>query len=327
MYAILVSIALAIYTLILVDFSLLFNEISVNADIVTATQALYSAEGAIESTLSVVGDSNSFYRNLVFKDEADNETNNQNDMFLTYNEEANSFYLKRQMKLNESDLNVADAFNPNNRTVRSEAYLSDGQSMDQKSYYGLEPRSARGFVLRETPYENNFNEIIFEYDKDDEASDIVFEVFTFPREGGDVDFQNFENIKNGFPQSVGRVVINTRDSSQDGYTFLNAGYPLSVDFGGYSTGYNKQIRISGFNPINQNYILHFQTLDNQPIHFKLAATYQGQPVMLPSMMQAIDVIGATQTGLYQRVKFQRETEEDIMPGLNFVHFSDGQINK
>jgi len=45
------------------------------------------------------------------------------------------------------------------------------------------------------------------------------------------------------------------------------------------------------------------------------------------MMQTIDIIGATPTGLYQRVKFQRQTEEEIQPGLNFVHFGDEAIHK
>ena len=87
------------------------------------------------------------------------------------------------------------------------------------------------------------------------------------------------------------------------------------------------LEISGFQPINRNYILHFQTLDNQPIHFKISAFFQNQSVMLPNLLQTVDIIGATSTGLYQRVKIQRQAEEGILPGLNFAHFSDGPIHK
>lgn len=324
MYAILVSIALAIYSLILIDFSLLFQEISVNADVTTSVQALYAAEGTIESSFGIAGEIDPAQRNLKFiaEDEVDNNSVYDN---LEYNEGAESFYVKRHMSLSGSDLNVADAFNPNNKLVTSGAYLSNGQTMDQKAYYGLEPRKARSFVIRETRMEDNFNEISFEYNQDEEDSDLVFEVLIFPKEGVGIDFADFERLKNGERSSVNRIVINTRDIGKT--TFEAEGQNIKVQFGGYSTNYKNQLRVYGFQPLEYNYIIHFQTLDNIATHFKLSAFRQSTSVMLPSMMQTIDVIGATPTGLYQRVKVQRQTEEGVMPGLNFVHFSDGGIHK
>jgi hypothetical protein len=323
MYAILISIALAIYSLILIDFTLLFQEISVNADIVTSTQALYTAEGALESTFSVIGTADLANRNIEFIDEKEVNANNQTDEYLLYNEGANSFYIDRKMSLDESDMNVADGFNPNNRVVTSGAYLADGQTMDQKSYYGLEPQKSRSFVLREIDMEDLFSEIGFEYNQGSESSDLLFEVFIFPREGADITFDDFDTLKDSPETSdMKRVVINTRDIYATGL-----GSDLNVHSNTINGNYKNEITISGFRPSDFNYILHFQTLDNEPIHFKLYARNGGQYVMLPNMMQTIDIIGATSTGLYQRVKVQRQSEEGLMPGLNFAHFSDGDINK
>ncbi|MBU0577439.1 hypothetical protein KJ742_02480 [Patescibacteria group bacterium] len=327
MYAILVSIALALYTLILIDFGLLFQEISVNADILSSAQALYSAEGAIEASFGIVGTGDNANRNIKFLTEKDISVNDQIEEFLPYNEESNSFYIEREMGLSANDLNTADAYNPNNRIVTSSAYLADGQTLDQKAFYGLEPRSAKAFVLREISMEDNFNEIAFEYNQDHENSELLFEIFVFPREGAMISFLDFDSLKYGFESSVQRISVNTQDESQNGMNFPTSDQPISVNFGGYVEGYDDQIRVSGFQPLNNNYIIYFQTLDNVPVHYKLSASYQNQPVALPNMMQIIDVIGATSTGLYQRVKVQRQAEEGIMPGLNFVHFSDSSINK
>ena len=50
MYALLVALALALYSMILIDFSHLFNEFAVQADLLASTQALYSAEAEIDRT-------------------------------------------------------------------------------------------------------------------------------------------------------------------------------------------------------------------------------------------------------------------------------------
>lgn len=332
MYAILASIALSIYSIILVDFSLLYQEMAVNADMLTATQALYTAEGTAESTFSGIGQGNLASRNLRFADAMLNETDGIGDAYLPYNEGADSFYIQRDLSLNSADLKASDAYVPGNRIVRSSstAYLelANGQTLDQKAFYGLEPRAASGFAFREVDDDGNFNEINFQYGLSGESSETLFEIFVFPREGSEIDFKNFEKLKEGDKSSVQRVVINTKDISQNGMAVPTSGQPLTVSFGTCEDGnYAKQVRISGFDPLNRNYILHFQTLDNQPIHYKLIAKNQGDAVMLPSMMQTIDVIGATPTGLYQRVKVQRQTEADILPGLNFATFSNGPVNK
>lgn len=327
MYSILISIALAAYALILVDFTMLFQEISVNADILTSTQALYSAESAVEKSFMASGSIDLASRNMWFTNEKDILSNNMGGEFLTYNEGIDSNYLERKMSLSEIDLKFADGFNSENRSVKGSVYLMNGEVLNQKVIYGMESRKSGSFTLREVEMEKNFNDLVFEYNTGDENSELLFEVFAYPREGSDLDFLSFEQIKAGFEQSVKRVVINTRDASQDGKTFPTNGQPLIVHFGGGSGAYKNQIIISGFQPINNNYNLHFQTLNNQPIHFKITALYQNQLVMLPSLMQTIDVIGSTPTGLYQRVKMQRQTEEGLLPGLNFVHFSDAPIHK
>lgn len=327
MYSILISIALAAYALILVDFTLLFQEMSVNADMLSSTQALYSAESAVEKSFMASGSFDLASRNVRFMSEKDILSNNAMGEFLIYNEGIDSNYLERKMSLSGADLKFADGFSPENRSVKSNVYLMNGESLNQKVIYGLESKKSGSFTLREVEVEKNFNDLVFEYNTGDENSELLFEVFVYPREGSDLDFLSFDQIKAGFEQSVKRVVINTADASQDGKTFLTNGQPLIVHFGGGSGNYKNQIVVSGFQPINNNYNVRFQTLNNRPIHFKMTALYQNRLVMLPNLMQTIDVIGSTPTGLYQRVKMQRQTEEGLLPGLNFVHFSDAPIHK
>ena len=327
MYPILISAALAIYSIILVDFSVLYQEISVNNDLLASTQALYTAEGAIENTVGLIGDQEISVANIRFIDESDHTDiyKGQSD-FLEYNEGANAFYIQRNLNLDQSSLDSAEGALSHSRATYSGAYLSDGQTLDQKAYYGLEPRKARGFVIREVDVESNFNEIQFDFNQEGEASEILFEIFAFPKEG-DVTFQDFETLrKNPESNPIKRVVINTLDTSAHTVSF-GSGVPFTVDVRDTSGAYKKSLIISGFNPIQNNYILYFQTLDNQPVHFRLTADYQGQTVVLPNMMQTIDVIGATSTGLYSRIKYQRQSEESIAPGLNFVHFTDQDLIK
>ena len=233
---------------------------SVNADILSSTQALYAAEGAAENYFSIVSTGDNANRNIKFLTEKDITVNDKMEEFLPYNEESNSFYIEREMSLNASDLNTADAHNSNNRVVTSNAYLADGQTMDQKAFYGLEPRKARGFVLREVDEENNFNEIIFEYNQDSEDSDLLFEVLVFPQEGSTIDFLDFDSLKNGFESSVKRFVINTRDSSAVN-SFDAGDHILTADIGGTADNYKNQIHIHGFQPVssvnNYNYILYY----------------------------------------------------------------------
>lgn len=327
MYSILISMALAVYALILVDFSLLFQDMSVNADMITSTQALYSAEGAIEGSFLLASEASSSKSNIRFALEGSNSANDSNDSFLVYNEESDSIYMERKMTSNESDQNTADALNKNNRLVTDNAYKTINGYLDDKVVYGLEASKARSFVLKEVDMEQNFNDIVFSYNQTAESSDLLFEIFAFPRESSDIDFLDFDSIKNGFSPSVRRVVINSRDASLNGRSFDTGGVPLVVHFETSGADYKNQIRVSGFQPYSTNYVIHFQTLDNNAIHYKIAAAYNGVNVMIPALMQTIDVIGATPTGLYQRVKMQRQTEEGVMPGLNFVHFSNGPIHK
>jgi hypothetical protein len=327
MYAILISMALAAYSMILVDFSMLFQDMSVNADMITSTQALYTAEGAVEKSFLLSSSANSVDRNIQFAIEKANTANDKNSAFLSYNEGTDSFYIGRKMDMNEADQNTADALNTNNRIVKDNTYQTADGSLDGGMIYGLEASKARSFVLREINMDQNFNDISFSYNQSNENSDILFEIFVFPRENSDIDFLNFDSIKNGFSQSVKKIVINTKDASMNGRSFDTGSLPLTVNFGGSNGSYNNQLRISGFQPINNNYILHFQTVDNGAIHYRINALYNNEVVMLPNLMQTVDVIGATPTGLYQRVKIQRQSEEGILPGLNFVLFSNGPINK
>jgi len=327
MYAILISMALAAYSIILVDFSLLFQDMSVNADMITSTQALYTAEGAVEKSFLLSSSASSADRNIQFAIAKADTSNDKNSAFLNYNEDIDSFYIDRKMSLDEQDQNTAEALNANNRIVKDNANQTADGSLDGGVIYGLEAGKARSFVIKEISMEQNFNDIVFSYNQDDENTDIVFEVFVFPRENNDIDFLDFDSIKNGFSQSVKRIVINTKDDSLNGRSFDTGGFPLSAYFGGKDGAYKNQLRISGFQPVSNNYILHFQTVDNSAIHYKVKAMYNNEIVMLPNLMQTVDIIGATPTGLYQRVKMQRQTEEGILPGLNFVLFSNGPIDK
>lgn len=298
MYAILISIALAIYSVILVDFTTLFQEMSVNADLIASTQALYAAESAAELSMAAAGESHAYKRNIAFADTGAVETENQRSPFLSYNEETDSRYLNRQMRLNQDPL-----------------------SQDS------EPRKAQGFYIRETESGNNFSEIALDYNKGDEGSDLLIDLFAFPREGSPIDLPDFEQLRKGQEGSVRRLSINTRDETQNGQTFDLGGQIFAVHPGVGTDPYKRVVRISGFRPLDSNYYLHFQTLDNRVIHTRIAAYFNTETVMLPNILQTVDVTGATPSGLFQRVKLQRQTEEALMPGLNFTVFSDGPINK
>jgi len=328
MYAILISAALAIYSIILVDFAVLYQEIAVNNDLLTSTQALYTAEGAIENTVGLIGRNDVTVSNIKFLDEADNAINDDYEKFLEYNEGIDSFYIKRKLTLDAPSLDTAEAVHEKSRVTYSGAYLADGQALDQKAYYGLEPRKSKGFVIREVSDESNFNEIKFDFNQASDDSELLFEVFVLPKDGAGISFQDFQTLRDD-PTSnpIKRISINTLDSAIHGKAFGTGAIPLTVDVLSGSATYKKSLRITGFQPMQNNYILYFQTLDNEPTHFKLAASNQDKTVTLPSMMQTIDVIGATPTGLYSRVKYQRQSEEGIAPGLNFVHFTQQSLIK
>ncbi len=327
MYAILISFALAIYTIILVDFSFLYKEISANNDLLTSTQVLYTAEGAVENAVRVIGDQDLTLTNLAFMKEAANRENTSKNDFLEYGTGIETSYLKRNLTLNHPSLNPSAMTPINSHDTVSGIYLSSPQTLDEYAYQSLEPKKAKGFVLREIAPENNFNEIHFDFNQKQEASELVLDIFAFPKEGNEIDFQDFETLKNN-PESnsVKRISINTLDPATHGFGF-KGGLPLKTEIRSSKGAYKRSLILSGFQPLENNYLLHFQTLDNHPTHFKLAAFYQGKPVVLPNFMQTLDLIGATSTGLYQRVKFQREAEEGIAPGLNFVHFSDEDLIK
>jgi len=295
MYAILISIALAIYSVILADFSVFLQEMSSNNEVITSAQAFYSAEGAAEFTLASAGRGEISERNLKFKDEKGNTVDDRNSTFLPYNEGADSGYLARKMIVTDKDL----------------------------SFTSLEPTASRAFALRETPNENNFNELRLDFNEGAEGSDLLFEIFIFPREGSALAFPTFEALKNDAIGPVHRISINSRDATLDGKTLEG----LTIYFSPSSAPFKNQISVAGFQPIAQNYLIRFQTLDNKPVHHKLSAWFQNAPVAMPSLSQTVDVIGSTPSGLYQRVKVQRLTEEGLKPGLGFTLFSDGPIRK
>jgi len=328
MYAILISAALAIYSIILVDFSVLYQEIAINNDLLTSTQALYTAEGAIENTLGLIGDNDLTLSNIVFYDESNKTGDLGRRDYLSYNEGSDAFYIQRKLSLDSPDLNAIEGSHKYNRATYSEAYLSDGQTLDQKAYYGLEARKAKGFVIREVESGSDFNEIKFEFNEGGETSELLFEIFVIPKEGENINFKSFKELENNPTNNqIKRISINTLDSSSYGLAFGTGGVPLSVDVHGIGGAYKKELIVSNFMPLQNNYILYFQTLDNKPVHYKLAAYRDNKPVVLPNMMQTIDVIGATASGLYSRVKYQRQSEEGIAPGLNFVHFTQESLIK
>lgn len=331
MYAILITIMAAIYSIILVDFSILFQDISVNADVIASTQAFYTAEGVIEKALKESKGGHPADSVKKFLEAKDN-LKISDDYFSDYNLGAEAGYFNLSLGLSESDLMAAEGFDQNNQAVKEGVYLASGTALDEKSIYGLEPRSFKTFAIREVENQNTFNEIIFEYNRRSESSKVLLEIFAFPANGTSIDFQDFTQQKNNPENNViNRVVINTKDSSLDGKTFsFPNGQNFNVKFDAGIGDYKNRIIVNGFQPtgINQkNYLIQFQTLDNNPVHYKLSAFNQGNAVVLPNHMQTLDVIGATTNGLFQRVKFQRETEEGILPGLNFAHFSNQSIRK
>lgn len=330
MYAILISAALAIYSIILVDFSLLYKEIAVNNDLLTSTQALYTAEGAIESTVGLIGKNDITVSNIEFQRKAET-MQKVSEHFLEYNEGADSLYIEKNLTLDAPSLDSAEGTHANNRVTEtySKFYLADGQALDQKAFYGLEPRKSKGFVIREVDSESNFNEVVFEFNQGTDDSELLFDIFTLPKEDEGITFQDFEALRDDPTNNpIKRLSINTRDSYNLGRAFGNGtSVPLTVTPGSGAGPYKKTLTISGFQPMLYNYILYFQTLDNEPTHYKLTAYRGAQQMVLPNMMQTIDVIGVTPTGLYSRVKYQRQSEEGLAPGLNFVHFTRQNLIK
>ncbi len=320
MYAILISIALAAYSLILVDFTNLFQEISVNADLLTSAQALYTAEGVAEQA---------FYQSRSDHDVTKRNTRfitvskggqQGSDNFFEYNEGAGSTYLRRKLVLNEENLSVSD------RTVLGNRATASGL-LDSRVLFDPEPLASRGFVIRQVESDKNFNEIRFSYNQGTENSNLLFEVFAFPRDGDEIDFSDFKTIKEGGSSSVSRLSINTLDTSKNGMPQSFPGHSFVINFGNGKDSYKSQLSISGFQPLSNNYLIRFQSLDNKPIHYSLSSYYGNGLVRLPNLTQTVDVIGITPTGLFQRVKMQRQTEEGLMPGLQFVHFTNAPINK
>lgn len=324
MYSIMISFALAIYTIILIEASFLYKEISTQTDLLTSAQAYYSAEGAIEKTVATIGDQDLTEVNLAFLREGKNADHEASEDFLDYGQGIDSPYIGRAMWVNQSFFHQDQLVNKSQAPLDKNSF-THAVATEPLSYLALEPKAAKGFFIREVPADKNFNELRFDFDRDLEDEEVLVDVFVFPKQGQPINFQNFEQLKTDPAlNSVKRFSVNTKNASsfsngEDGMLTFHVQTPKN--------SFQKSLSISGFQPLQKNYFVHFQTLKNQPIHFQLAAAYQTRPVVLPGLMQSIEVVGSTPTGLYQRVRFQREAEEGVGPGLNFAHFSDGDIIK
>ena len=323
MYSIMISFALAIYTIILVEASFLYKEISTQGDLLTSAQAYYSAEGAIEKTVATLGDQDLTEVNLAFLREEQNADHETSEDFLDYGQGIDSSYLSRVMTVDQPFLHQTQLTSAPKSPAQN--FMGNEEIYVPFSYFALEPAAAKGFFIREVPADKNFNEIRFDFSSDSENEEVLVDVFSFPKQGQSINFHNFEQLKKDAAlNSIKRFSINTKNASsfsngEDGMLTFH------VQTG--KSSFQKSLSISGFQPLQNNYFFHFQTLKNKPIHFQLMAAYQNKPVVLPGLMQSIEVFGSTSTGLYQRVRFQREAEEGIGPGLNFAHFSDGDIIK
>jgi len=326
-YALLVALALALYSMILIDFSHLFHEFSVQADLMASAQALYAAEGEMERTWQGVETGEISERNILFLQETQAASSSLEEDFLDYNQGALSDYTNKTLSLTGEDLSAATAFYPHQQKVKEGLYLAEGQTLDRLAYYGLEPRREKTFAFRQVSLNDNFNELILAYNQQEEAEGLVVDIFKFPREEDGVSFLSFEELEEGLEGPVQRRVVNTHDESQDGNPLQFNDHLLTVDFDTTDPNYNNTLNLSGFQPNAYNYLIRFQTLQNNPIHFKLLANYQAQPVPLPNMSQTLDIIGVAQPAVYQRVKMQTQTEEGLMPGLGFAVFSEGPIDK
>ncbi len=231
MYAILVSFALAVYSVILVDFSLLFQEISVNADLLNSTQALYAAEGEIERTWNQIQTGDLAQRNILMLAAADQSAPQSDEDFLPGGEGLEAFYLNKTLDPAGEDLSAAPAFHPYNRVVQQGVYLADGQALDHLAYYGLEPRSEKTFSFRETSPEGNFNQLVLDYNQGMEAEDMMLDVFAFPKDGLPLELPDFDQLKEGAEGPIRRQTLNTRDETQNGSFLDLGGHLLGVGFG------------------------------------------------------------------------------------------------
>jgi len=308
MYVILTSMALAIYTLILVDFSQFHQELSLHGDLITSAQAFYAAESGVELSLSTLGDQEIDAANKAFYALSNDRSFLEDEGGLTYQEGVKASLISKKLSLNQGQLWPA-------------------QESSKGVFQSNEPLASRGFSIREIPPESNFNELHFSFNQADETSEVALDIFEFPKSGSPIDFANFQMLKDS-PEGydIKRLTINTQDSYSSNIS-LSQTLSLSVQMSSGGGNFKRNVVINGFEPLENNYLLYFQSLDNAPIHFELAAFHQAEPVVLPGMFQTVDILASTPTGLFQRVSFQRESEELLVPGLNFVHFSDQAIHK
>lgn len=303
MYAIVLSIVLTIYAMVVVDAGLLFKQLGVSADLITSAQAFYAAEGVLEGTLYDTYEPDRSTRNRRFSERTSSRWADSGPLF--------SHHLGVPVQLADRVMELNDA-------------IAISIENDADELVSREPSSSFRFAIRQVPLDANFNQIQFDYGRAD--SEVLFEVFQFPRDGQVIDFSDFATLETNPSSTVGRMVINTKDPTSFKTYSLN-GATLSASISATSIEYSHSLKVSGFNPAQFDYLISFQTLDNQPISYRFRADYNNNPVPIPSLNQSIHLTAVTSSGLYQSIQYQRRTEAALSDGLQFVHFSDQSIHK
>jgi len=289
MYTLLISTAIAIYTLVLVDVSILYKELSVNNDSLSSTQALYTAEGAIEKTIANMGSNHLSLSNKVFLNESNDREQNTQSEFIEYNKGVIAFYNKRRMSLNQPFLHSLEKIN-STQSAKNIRLAKKDTSASRQAFYGLEAQASQSFSIREVSIENDFNEIEFQWNQNSQNAEVSFEIIIFPKEGESIELPSFEELKNNPEKNpFKRIIINSSDKKAASFAF-NDQIPLTIKLDTNPKDYKRSLNIIGFKPLENNYLLRFQTLSNQAIHYQINALHQGEKIVLPNLMQNIDLI-------------------------------------
>lgn len=184
----------------------------------------------------------------------------------------------------------------------------------------------------------------------DLSKNFLLDLVVFPRNrftGGvgstELDFGSVRTLasKSGDPcRTIVRLMYNSSlaDLAQDRPTGtpncpVNLGSGISI-VGSTNTEttsatlrYGQVFQIKGLNPVTENYILRWQTLDGAKVDYALVA-YKDDATLaeLPNQLIEVDSLTATQN-MYQRVKNQEASFAPLQPGLAFALFSDNPISK
>ena len=196
------------------------------------------------------------------------------------------------------------------------------------------PQSFDEFRFIDISQKNHFTELEFYFQKKDEIfnSGVLIDIIAFPR----TYFDSSSSAKINFG-SVRKLSTKTGDIDRNVKRMMYSSLRdeifndfdnITVTKTGVNQEYQQLLKIKNLAPAEQNYIIRFQTLNREKIHYALKAVYGGEDISLELTNQILEVDSQTSTmNMFQRVKEQQRSFAPLQPGLDFVLFSDKTISK